>query len=151
MKNFGYLRLTNWLSPLALSACLLWGCGSTGKTEEKVSALPTSSCYGSYTDKDSVFLTLTFVGTEVSGDLTYKLYEKDKSQGTLQGTVKGDTIHAMYQFRSEGKTSTREVAFLKQGSDLVEGFAPMDETGTRFLDKRDIDFAGTVLVGTECK
>lgn len=137
---------------LAISGCILWACGSTGKTEEKITEdkTPSYQCYGSYTDTDSVFLKLTFLGDEVTGDLTYKLYEKDKNQGRLQGVMHGDTLLATYQFTSEGKTSTRDVAFLKQGNDLVEGFAPMDEEGVHFKSINDIDFAGIVLQPGEC-
>ena len=137
---------------LLIPGFLLWACGSTGKTEEKITEekSPRYQCYGLYTDTDSVFLKLTFLGEEVTGDLTYKLYEKDKNQGMLQGVMHGDTLLATYQFTSEGKTSTRDVAFLKQGNGLVEGFAPMDEEGIHFKSKNDIDFAGIVLQPGEC-
>ncbi|MBA4057025.1 MAG: hypothetical protein C0490_20085 [Marivirga sp.] len=137
---------------LTISACLLWACGSTGKTEEKISEeqTPSYQCYGSYTDTDSVFLKLTFTGDDVTGDLTYKLYEKDKNQGTLTGVMHGDTLLAIYRFTSEGKTSIRDVAFIKQGNNLVEGFAPLDEEGVHFKSKNDIDFAGIVLQPGEC-
>jgi hypothetical protein len=136
---------------LVIPSILFWSCGSTPKTEEKVvSDNSTSSCYGSYTDKDSVFLKLTITGDRVVGDLTYKLYEKDRNRGTFEGVLQGDTIFASYQFQSEGKTSTREVAFLKKENQLVEGFAPMDSTGTHFMSKRDLDFAGIVLMPDEC-
>lgn len=129
----------------------LWSCGSTPKSEEKVVAEnSTSTCYGSYTDKDSVFLKLTITGDKVVGDLTYKLFEKDRNRGTFEGILQGDTILASYQFQSEGTTSTREVAFLKKDNELVEGFAPMDSTGTHFLNKHDLDFAGIVLMPDEC-
>lgn len=146
--NNGKLLLT-----LTILSCLLWACGSTGKTEEKIPEEQATSyqCYGSYTDTDSVFLKLTFLGDEVTGELTYKLNEKDKNQGTLQGTIHGDTLLATYQFTSEGKTSIRDVAFLKQGNDLVEGFAPMDEEGVHFKIKNDIDFTGIVLQQGECR
>ena len=155
--NAGYnclvsrLRLSHLLT-LTISGCMLWSCGSTGKTEEKAEPenTPSYQCYGSYTDTDSVFLKLTFLGDEVSGDLTYKLFEKDKNQGTIQGVMRGDTILATYQFTSEGRTSTREVAFLKKDNELVEGFAPMDKTGSHFKSRSDIDFTGIILESGDC-
>lgn len=155
--NAGYHRLifrvllSHGLT-LTISGCILWACGSTGKTEEKAGSenTPSYQCYGSYTDTDSVFLRLTFLGNEVNGDLTYKIFEKDKNQGTIQGIMHGDTILATYQFTSEGLTSTREVAFLKKDNELIEGFAPMDETGTHFKSRNDIDFTGIVLETGDC-
>lgn len=135
---------------LLIMVFVLWTCGSTPKTEEKVTTETSTACYGSYTDRDSVFLSLTVAGEKVTGNLIYKLFEKDKNHGTLDGIVHGDTILAMYRFESEGKTSTREVAFLKQDNGLVEGFAPMDSTGIHFQNKDEIDFAGIVLQSDVC-
>ncbi|MEO8472465.1 MAG: hypothetical protein ABI477_09730 [Chryseolinea sp.] len=131
---------------------VLYACGSTPKSEEKLSSENTTSsqCYGSYTDKDSVFMKLSFTGEAVKGDLTYKLYEKDKNFGTIDGVLRGDTIIGTYKFSSEGKISEREVAFLKQGEDLVEGFAPMNDNGTRFKNEADLDFTGIVLQSDDC-
>ena len=94
---------------------------------------------------------LNFTGDLVKGDLTYKLFEKDKNFGTIEAVVHGDTIIGTYKFSSEGKLSEREVAFLKQGSDLVEGFAPMNENGTKFTSKADLDFTGIVLQSDNCR
>lgn len=93
---------------------------------------------------------LSFTGEAVKGDLTYKLYEKDKNFGTIDGVLRGDTIIGTYKFSSEGKISEREVAFLKQGEDLVEGFAPMNDNGTRFKNEADLDFTGIVLQSDDC-
>lgn len=133
-------------------AVILYACGSTPKSEEKLSSenTTTSQCYGSYTDQDSVFLKLVFTGDAVKGDLTYKLFEKDKNFGTIEGVMYGDTIIGTYKFSSEGRISEREVAFLKQGSDLVEGFAPMNDNGTKFRSKADLDFTGIVLQSDNC-
>ena len=135
----------------AIAGILLCSCGKS-KTDEKVNEdnTPVSQCYGSFTDKDSVFLKLTTTGEKVTGDLTYKLFEKDKNKGVLNGTLTGDTIFATYEFTSEGQTSAREVAFLKKGNELIEGFAPMDQSGGHFINKHDIDFAGIVLQAEEC-
>ena len=132
---------------------LLMSCGTTPKTEDKVSPekVPAYRCYGSFTDKDSVFLQLAYEGDNVRGDLVYKLFEKDKNIGSVEGRLHGDTILAVYKFVSEGKTSEREVAFLQQDGNLVEGFAPMDESGTHFRNKEEIDFTGIVLLPDRCK
>ncbi|MDQ3142733.1 MAG: hypothetical protein M3Q56_10860 [Bacteroidota bacterium] len=95
---------------------------------------------------------LTITANLVNGDLAYNFYEKDKSKGTLTGTMNGDTLFAQYTFMSEGMESVREVAFLKKGNDFVEGYGEMDkETGTKFLDKNNIDFSGnSLLKQTSC-
>jgi hypothetical protein len=131
---------------------LLQACSTTPRTEEKIAQQNSVyECYASHTDKDSVFLRLSFDGHQVKGDLTYKLFEKDKNHGVIEGTVHGDTIFAIYKFISEGKASVREVAFLRQGdTTLVEGFAPMNEDGTHFKNKAELDFTGTMLQSERC-
>jgi hypothetical protein len=133
-----------------VAGIILCSCGRT-KTNEKVNEDGTvDQCYGSFTDKDSVFLKLSTTGEKVTGDLIYKLFEKDKNKGVLNGTLAGDTIFATYEFTSEGQTSTRDVAFLKKGNELIEGFAPTDQNGVHFINRHDIDFAGIVLQTEEC-
>ena len=137
----------------ALSAALL-ACGTASKTEEKPEAKNDSAlykCYGAYTDKDSVFLKIIYDGDRVNGEIVYRLFEKDKNVGNFDGTLHGDTVFAVYNFFSEGKRSTREVAFLKEGDKLIEGFGPMDESGTRFKNKGELDFAGIVLHPEGCR
>ena len=58
----------------------------------------------------------------ISGNLLYSLYEKDRNQGTLTGTLKGDLLVADYTFLSEGVTSVRQVAFKRKGNGWVEGY-----------------------------
>ena len=71
--------------------------------------------------------------------------------GNFEGTLHGDTVFAVYNFLSEGRTSTREVVFLKKGDTLIEGFGPMDASGTRFKNKGEVDFAGIVLQAEGCR
>ena len=132
---------------------ILTSCGTSTKTEDKISPekAPTYRCYGSYTDKDSVFLQIAYEGDNVRGDLIYKLYEKDKNIGSVEGKLHHDTIYAVYKFNSEGKQSEREVAFLQQGDNLIEGFAPMNDSGTRFKNRNELEFIGTVLTQDECR
>ncbi|HEX6226893.1 MAG TPA: hypothetical protein VFZ52_20890 [Chryseolinea sp.] len=128
------------------------GCGTASRTEEKLEIKSSASieCYGHYTDKDSVFMKVAYAGDGVTGDIIYKLFEKDKNVGDFEGTLHGDTIFAVYNFVSEGQASTREIVFLKQGNTLVEGFAAMDESGTRFKNRETVDFAGIVLQSEGC-
>lgn len=78
-------------------------------------------CYRHFMNKDTVKMSLTINGKEVSGDLTYNLFEKDRNTGKFHGTISGDTITADYDFQSEGMMSTRKVIFLRKNNALVEG------------------------------
>jgi hypothetical protein len=120
--------------------------------DEKILVQPAAaqSCYLHVSDKDTVKVTITYDQQSVRGALTYNLYEKDGSIGDFQGRMIGDTILAQYTFQSEGVKSVREVAFLKKNATLVEGFAPMDESGTHFANRAELDFAGIVLTEVDC-
>ena len=80
------------------------------------------ACYA-YTGRgDTIQISLTSSEGEVAGEMDYALAEKDRNSGTLAGEWNGDTLYARYTFRSEGVTSEREVAFLRRGDGLVEGY-----------------------------
>ncbi len=95
-------------------------------------------CYQYINDKDSIFLKVQIKETEVQGDLTYSLYEKDRNQGTFRGTIVGDSLFAEYNFESEGNNSTREIFFVKTDSGLTEGYGPVtQESGKTKFKNRD--------------
>lgn len=102
-------------------------------------------CYSHVDSKDTVKISLTVSENSVTGDLSYNLFEKDRNVGKIKGTVFGDTLIAEYEFRSEGMMSVREVAFLRKGKSLVEGYGPTDEEGTRFVNRKEIRFEGIEL------
>lgn len=91
------------------------------------------SCYAYSTADDSVMLRLNQRGEAVDGELTYYLREKDANRGTIVGTLKNDTLFAEYTFQSEGVTSIREVAFIRRGDALVEGFGEVEERDGKFV------------------
>ena len=105
------------ICPLSNTALLL-ACGTASKRKKspRRKIIGIVKCYGSYADKDSVFLKIIYEGDRVNGDIVYRLFEKDKNVGNFEGTLHGDTVFAVYNFFSEGRTSTREVAFLKKGT-----------------------------------
>ncbi|MBA3649699.1 MAG: hypothetical protein H0W62_14345 [Chitinophagales bacterium] len=102
---------------------------------EKTISDKTNQCYAYTANKDSVFLHISITDTIVTGDLTYKLFEKDQNKGTLQGMMKGDTLIAEYKFLSEGTESIREVAFLKRGNDFVEGYGDVEGNNGKMVFK----------------
>ncbi|RAV98956.1 hypothetical protein [Pseudochryseolinea flava] len=141
------------IASMMMGTILCVACNSKSLVkEEPVQAVSSAgqSCYLYLNNKDTVKMTLTFDHQSVSGELTYNIFEKDGNTGTLRGAVVGDTIYAEYSFQSEGVTSVRDVAFLKKDSTLVEGFAPMDTSGTRFANRAELDFSGIVLKPTKC-
>lgn len=94
---------------------------STDKNPDAVTA-NISGCYASNVKKDSALLKLTISGTNVTGELSYHLYEKDNNSGTIKGSVKSNLIVANYTFQAEGMTSLRQVVFKMNNDTLVEGF-----------------------------
>ncbi len=101
-----------------------------------------------------MFLHLKISDNIVTGDLTYNLFQKDNNKGTLQGTMKGDTLIAEYKFLSEGTESIREVAFLKKENDFVEGYGDVDEINgkVRFKNTGALNFSNNVLLkNIECR
>ncbi len=127
----------------------------TSKNEPTKPAPVTESatCYAMISDKDTVLLYITITNNIVTGDLMYSFFEKDKNVGTIQGEMKGDTLFAVYKFISEGKESTREVAFLKKGDVFTEGYGKMNPTTGEpdFTDKASIKFESNVILKkTDC-
>ncbi|MBC7923899.1 MAG: hypothetical protein H7Z75_22725 [Ferruginibacter sp.] len=108
---------------------------------------PATSCYRYLSGKDSVTLRITTTGNAVKGELRYTFFEKDKNTGTLEGQVKGDTIFADYTFLSEGTESVREVAFLREGNDLVEGYGAAKEVNNKmvFENRSALNFKNNTL------
>jgi hypothetical protein len=61
--------------------------------------------------------------------LTFNNFQKDKSSGSVHGTIAGDTIKLWYDFHSEGMKSVMEVYFRKQNDELLRGLGQMEVKG----------------------
>lgn len=94
-----------------------------------------SECYRYIGNRDTINLRISETYNIMTGLLIYKNYQKDQNLGTLQGKMTGDVLIADYTFRSEGITSTRQVAFKKQGNDLVEGYGDVVEANGKMVFK----------------
>lgn len=92
-------------------------------------------CYAFISGRDTISMTLNIKDKLVDGKLTYNFYEKDLNEGTIAGTMKGDTLFAIYTFMSEGLESKREVAFLKKGQDFSEGYGEAIEKNEEMVFK----------------
>ncbi len=109
-------------------------------------------CYQSINEKDTVYLSLFEQAATITGSLIYHYYEKDANVGTINGNMHGDTLYAEYFFSSEGLSSKRDVAFLKQGSDFIEGYGDMKQEGETmaFKNKGALSFTGKPLNKVDC-
>ncbi|AXE16933.1 hypothetical protein DR864_03890 [Runella rosea] len=143
MKTLDILSL---LIISVLAACSTQGSEGTMANNEGVEM--TSNCYIYASEKDTVQMNLLRLGTKVSGDLTYKFYEKDFNQGTVEGEVRGDTLLVNYTFNSEGTSSIRQVLFLKQGENWVEGYGDVEVTDEKvnFKNPNALNFNSTLIL-----
>lgn len=101
-----------------------------------------SGCYEYNVGQDTIRLTLHVNGNQVSGNLFYDMYEKDKNRGTLLGSIKDSLIETNYTFNAEGMDSEAEVFFKFKNDSLYMGEGPQgvkDSKGV-FLDKSKIQF-----------
>ncbi len=101
--------------------------------EQKVSV---EGCYVAHIEQKDVYTVhiVSQEGKAVSGNLSFKNYEKDSSSGTFVGTYENSILLADYTFNSEGMTSVMQVIFKKVDSGFVRGYGPVDTEGTRFSD-----------------
>jgi len=160
-----HILMKNIIPILGAAALFMASCqgGTAKKTHAKIDSTivtnakaitDSTQCYQYIKNRDTATLTLKTIDNKLTGTLGYNLYEKDKNAGTIAGVVKGDTIIANYTFQSEGKTSIREVAFLKKGDQLAEGFGDVHEVKgeTKFKDLSKLKFDGSMTFDKiDCK
>lgn len=110
-------------------------------------------CYAFTSKGITINMYIEQYGEEVTGRLTYDFAEKDDNEGLLKGRFYGDTLVADYAFKSEGTTSIREVAFIKKGNQLTEGYGDVEEKDGKmiFKNRNSLNYNGTVLNETACK
>ncbi|WP_367915899.1 hypothetical protein [Leadbetterella sp. DM7] len=125
---------------------------NNGADEIKV-MIPAQTCYMGTIGRDSIFLKTERFPNVVTGTLEYKNYEKDRSTGTIDGIMNGDTLVADYTFTSEGTESVAQVVFLLQGDTAMEGYGEKEEKDGKmvFKDLRRISFDNPVKLNkVEC-
>lgn len=138
-------------------AVLMSACNSENKNDQQTAPAemkPVKECFQYVANKDTVSLSLDIVDSKVTGLLMYNLYEKDKSQGTIVGEVKGDTLIADYTFYAEGTTSMSEVVFLKRNNTWIQGFGETTSSEGKeiFKSRSTLNFNDSiVLTSTECE
>jgi len=145
-------------------AALIVSCNKKAETEVKETIAPDvvlpsvvsveKECYQFVKNKDSVTMSITRNGNDVSGQLRFNWFEKDDSDGIFKGKFKGDTLVADYTFQAEGTSSVREMVFLKSGDTFNPGYGDMEESGNKqvFKNPKAIKFdKEVVLAKTSCK
>ena len=68
--------------------------------------------------------------------------------------MRGDTLVADYTFNSEGIESVRQVAFLKKGDQLLEGYGDVEQKDNKTVFKNisTLSFGqSTIFNKTDCK
>jgi hypothetical protein len=100
-------------------------------TDQKENTTSPGNCYEYANIYDTISLKLIHVGESITGTLVYKLKEKDKNIGTIQGAMKGDLLVADYTFMSEGVSSVRQVVFKKQENFFLEGYGDINTNNNR--------------------
>jgi len=111
-------------------------------------------CYTYIKDRDTANLTFMSSGNITTGELTYRLFEKDRNKGIIKGEMRGDTLVADYTFNSEGIESVRQVAFLKKGDQLLEGYGDVEQKDhkTVFKNISSLSFGRSIIFNkTDCK
>lgn len=84
-------------------------------------------CFRWINGKDTILLRIQPEEVNVTGELAYLFYEKDKSRGTIEGTLQDSLLIAEYTFLSEGDTSTRQVVFKRFEEGWREGYGDIAE------------------------
>lgn len=117
-----------------IATLLLAACTSSSKTEVtdtvvkrdtvvkdgKDTAVVYSVCFLQTQGKDSTSVELLVKDNKVTGHLNWMPYQKDSRKGTLEGTLKNDTIRATWSFMQEGMKDTLDVNFLLRGETLAQ-------------------------------
>ena len=99
-------------------------------------------CYSQIHGRDTASLQIQAKGSQVSGSLSYNIFEKDRNDGTIQADMTGDIIRGWYLFKSEGIISVREVAWKVNGDELWPASGEIKQAGdtTRFANPNQLQF-----------
>ncbi len=71
-------------------------------------------------DQDTTSVELVVKDNKVTGQMYWHPFEKDSRKGDLSGTIKGDTVNAVWTFMQEGMKDTLALQFLMKGNMLLQ-------------------------------
>lgn len=122
------------------------------ENNEPIESSTLQTCYMQATGKDSVFVTLEDNLGTIIGKMRYKNFEKDSSSGDLVGSQNGDTLKVNYTFEAEGKTSEREIYFLRKGENIIEGIGEQTTEGatSKYTNPAALKYEGNTLKQVDC-
>lgn len=148
--------MTRAFITILLSSVLIIACNQEKKADQPSMEENKSlkECFQHIANNDTVTLSLDIMNNSVTGSLSYNIYEKDKSIGTIAGEMKGDTLIADYTFFAEGVTSASEVVFLKRNNQVIQGFGETTTSNGKqiFKNRSTLDFSDSlVLTALECE
>lgn len=124
---------------VAIVSSFLVSCKEEVKKDEnspsKTESVVVKECYESIENKDTIKLELVIDKENVSGNLVYNYFEKDKNVGTIEGKMYGDTLFADYKFMSEGEESFQQVAFIRKNGTISEFYGEVEEKEGKIVFK----------------
>lgn len=115
---------------------------------------PVQQCYIKISGKDTSYLQFEINNEAIDGQLEYHLFEKDKNEGVIRGTIANNIITAEYGFLSEGTPSKRPVVFKLENDQVFEAIpSSFDAEGTPVFDKdqNKLKFENAPFVKGNCK
>lgn len=84
-------------------------------------------CFQYVNGKDTIRLRIQPDEFNVTGELAYLFFEKDRNSGSINGTLKDSLLIAEYNFLSEGDSSKRQVVFKRFEEGWKEGYGETEE------------------------
>jgi hypothetical protein len=70
-----------------------------------------SGCYTQVFNRDTAYLQLEIKDSNITGPLTYNIFQKDRNEGSIKAEIADSLITGWYLFKSEGIISVRQVAW----------------------------------------
>lgn len=120
--------------------------------KEQPAVASNEECFRWVSGKDTVDLRLVRTADNIRGRLRYMWYEKDKSNGTIVGVFKRDTLKADYRFESEGMESFREVVFIRKDNQLIQGNGDMADRKGKMVFTGKLSFENSIsMTKAECR
>lgn len=96
---------------------------TTAKSEMKAPAQNMDYCFirkEGTSNQDTTAVHLLLKGDKVTGEMKWLPKEKDSRKGTLNGTLTGNQIKAVWSFMQEGMKDSMNVAFKLSGQELAQ-------------------------------
>jgi hypothetical protein len=110
-------------------------------------------CYSQVYKRDTVTLQIDVKGNNVTGPLTYKIFQKDRNDGSIKAVLADSVISGWYLFRSEGIMSVRQIAWRVKPGRLLPAMGEMVQRNdtTMFVNADRLQFDNSKpFVKTTC-